>query len=108
MLGLPHSAAYVLDTGPSAAVVGLFSYISVVKRAPVLFSLTSLSMIIESVTVPNLAGREHLIAIGAAMILGFVRLFRESRGIEAGALGRGVHRYFQRTVAWARRKPVIA
>ncbi|MGA4543079.1 hypothetical protein ACPA54_24120 [Uniformispora flossi] len=93
VLGLPHSAAYVLDTGPSAAVVGLFSYISVVKRAPVLFSLTSLSMIVESVAVPNLAGREHLIAIGAAMVLGFVRLFRESRGIPEGALARGVGRY---------------
>lgn len=92
VLGLPHSAAYVLDTGPSAAVVGLFSYISVVKRAPVLFSLTSLSMIVESVAVPNLAGREHLIAIGAAMILGFVRLFRESRGIPEGELARSLGR----------------
>ncbi|MDI2132035.1 hypothetical protein [Yinghuangia seranimata] len=98
MLGLPHSAAYVLDTGPSAAVVGLFSYISVVKRAPVLFSLTGLSMTLESIAVPNLAGREHLIAIGAAMLLGFVRLYRESRGIEAGALGRAAKAVVMRGV----------
>ncbi|MGW0661893.1 hypothetical protein [Streptodolium elevatio] len=91
-LGIGRHEAYVLDTGPSAAVVGLFSYIAVVKRAPVLFSLTSLSMIIESIAVPNLAGREHLIAIGAAMIMGFVRLYRESKGIDEGAFARGIRK----------------
>lgn len=76
LLGIGRHEAYVLDTGPSAAVVGLFTYIAVVKRASVLFSLTSLLMIIESIAVPNLAGREHLVAITAAMIMGFVRLHR--------------------------------
>lgn len=105
-LGIGREEAYVLDTGPSAAVVGLFSYIAVVKRAPVLFSLTSLSMIIESIAVPNLAGREHLIAIGAAMIMGFVRLYRESKGIEEGALARGIRTGLGRTVDLVRpRRP---
>lgn len=32
--GLPPEAGHVLDTGPSAAVVGLFTFLSVVRRAP--------------------------------------------------------------------------
>ncbi|MFC4501635.1 MULTISPECIES: hypothetical protein [Streptomyces] len=69
-LGLPPEAGQVLDTGPSAAVVGLFTYISVVRRAPVVFVLTGGSMVLESIARPNLAGREHLIAVGAAIVLG--------------------------------------
>ncbi|MGW2650506.1 hypothetical protein ACWC2T_37855 [Streptomyces sp. NPDC001393] len=70
--GLPHADAAVLDTGPSAAVVGLFTYLSVVKRAPVVFILTGGSMVWESVAVPNLAGREHLIAVASAIVLGLL------------------------------------
>ncbi|MCF2531860.1 hypothetical protein [Yinghuangia soli] len=103
LLGIGADQAYVLDTGPSAAVVGLFSYIAVVKRAPVLFSLTSLMMIIESVAVPNLAGREHLIAIGAAMVMGFIRLYRESKGIEPGAFARALSRTAARAAGRAPR-----
>ncbi|MFD8913145.1 hypothetical protein [Streptomyces sp. NPDC059575] len=71
-LGLPPEAGQVLDTGPSAAVVGLFTYLAVVRRAPVVFTLTGGSMVWESIAVPNLAGREHLIAVGAAVVLGFL------------------------------------
>ncbi|MFI7498195.1 hypothetical protein ACIBVL_06690 [Streptomyces sp. NPDC049687] len=71
-LGLPPEAGQVLDTGPSAAVVGLFTYISVVRRAPVVFVLTGGSMVIESIAKPNLAGREHLIAVAASVVLGLV------------------------------------
>jgi hypothetical protein len=71
-LGLPPEAGQVLDTGPSAAVVGLFTYLSVVRRAPVVFALTGGSMVWESIVVPNLAGREHLIAVGAAIVLGLL------------------------------------
>ncbi|MFD8387931.1 hypothetical protein ACFV2N_01650 [Streptomyces sp. NPDC059680] len=70
--GLPHQYAEVLDTGPSAAVVGLFTYLSVVKRAPVVFTLTGGSMVWESIAVPNLAGREHLIAVASAIVLGLL------------------------------------
>ncbi|MFE2508094.1 hypothetical protein ACFXC9_06425 [Streptomyces naganishii] len=69
-LGLPPSAGHVLDTGPSAAVVGLFTYLSIVRRAPVVFFLTGGSMVVESIVKPNLAGREHLIAVAAAIVLG--------------------------------------
>ncbi|MET7619794.1 hypothetical protein [Streptomyces sp. NPDC005408] len=71
-LGLPPEIGQVLDTGPSAAVVGLFSYIAVTRRAPVLFAFTGGSMVLESVVKPNLAAREHLIAIGAAIVLGLL------------------------------------
>ncbi|MFI0805991.1 hypothetical protein [Streptomyces echinatus] len=70
--GLPPEAGHVLDTGPSAAVVGLFTYLAVIRRAPVLFTLTGGSMVWESVAVPNLAGREHLIAVGTAIVLGLL------------------------------------
>lgn len=68
-LGLPPETGRILDTGPSAAVVGLFTYLSVVRRAPVVFLLTGGSMVVESVVKPNLAGREHLIAVAAAVVL---------------------------------------
>jgi hypothetical protein len=72
VLGLPEKTAHVLDTGPSAAVVGLFTYLSIVHRAPILFTITGGSMVLESIVLPNLAGREHLIAVGAAMVLGLL------------------------------------
>ncbi|MGW3149586.1 MULTISPECIES: hypothetical protein [Streptomyces] len=75
--GLPPECGKVLDTGPSAAVVGLFTYIAVIRRAPVVFSLTGGSMVWESIAVPNLAGREHLIAVGAAIVLGLCHGRRE-------------------------------
>ncbi|MFI8347925.1 hypothetical protein [Streptomyces sp. NPDC085596] len=71
--GLPAECGAVLDTGPSAAVVGLFTYLAVVRRAPVVFTLTGGSMVWESIAVPNLAGREHLIAVSAAVVLGLLR-----------------------------------
>ncbi|MFB7599838.1 hypothetical protein [Streptomyces sp. NPDC056160] len=71
-LGLPPEIGHVLDTGPSAAVVGLFTYLSVVRRAPVVFFLTGGSMVAESIVRPNLAGREHLIAVAAAIVLALV------------------------------------
>ncbi|WP_443052825.1 hypothetical protein [Streptomyces sp. FXJ1.172] len=75
--GLPPECAHVLDTGPSAAVVGLFTYLAVIKRAPVVFTLTGGSMVWESIAIPNLAGREHLIAVGSAIVLGLLHGRRE-------------------------------
>ncbi|MEU0255191.1 hypothetical protein ABZ299_22395 [Streptomyces sp. NPDC006184] len=70
--GLPPEAGHVLDTGPSAAVVGLFTYLAVIRRAPVVFTMTGGSMVWESIAVPNLAGREHLVAVGGAVVLGLL------------------------------------
>ncbi len=69
----PAADGQVLDTGPSAAVVGLFTYLSVIRRAPIVFALTGGSMVWESIVKPNLAGREHLIAVGAAIVLAVLR-----------------------------------
>jgi hypothetical protein len=52
--------------------VGLFTYLSVVRRAPIVFTLTGGSMVWESIAIPNLAGREHLIAVAAAIVLGLL------------------------------------
>ena len=82
-LGLPSSAGRVLDTGPSAAVVGLFTYLAVVRRAPVVFTLTGASMVWESIAVPNLAGREHLIAVAMAVVLGLAHGRRAPRRLLA-------------------------
>ncbi len=70
--GLSPEFGKVLDTGPSAAVVGLFTYMSVVRRAPIVFTLTGGSMVVESIAKPNLAGREHLIAVAAAVVMGLL------------------------------------
>ncbi|MEU1192907.1 hypothetical protein [Streptomyces sp. NPDC005859] len=78
-LGLPPEVGQVLDTGPSAAVVGLFTYLSVVRHAPLVFVLTGGSMVFESVVRPNLAGREHLIAVAAAITLGLLHERRRRR-----------------------------
>ncbi|WP_435612316.1 hypothetical protein [Streptomyces sp. bgisy159] len=82
--GLPPEAGQVLDTGPSAAVVGLFTYISVIRRAPVVFVLTGGSMIVEAVAKPNLAGREHLVAVGAAIVLGLLHGREQALRARAG------------------------
>jgi hypothetical protein len=90
-LGLPPETGRVLDTGPSAAVVGLFTYMAVTRRAPVLFTLTGGSMVWESIAVPNLAGREHLVAVGAAIVLGAAhgRLRRPATRLLRRVRGRG-------------------
>ncbi|MFI9808444.1 hypothetical protein ACIHEJ_29445 [Streptomyces sp. NPDC052301] len=75
--GLPPGCGRLLDTGPSAAVVGLFTYLAVIERAPAVFTLTGGSMVWESIAVPNLAGREHLIAVGTAIVLGLLHGRRE-------------------------------
>ncbi|MFJ5307176.1 hypothetical protein [Streptomyces sp. NPDC088350] len=78
-LGLRPEIGHVLDTGPSAAVVGLFTYLAVVRRAPIVFALTGGSMVWESIVKPNLAGREHLVAVGAAIVLALVHELRQRR-----------------------------
>ncbi|MFF3979668.1 hypothetical protein [Streptomyces sp. NPDC001828] len=83
--GLPPEAAQVIDTGASAAVVGLFAHIATVKRAPVLFLCAVTPTVLRSIHKPNLAGREHLVAITVAVLLGLLatrrdRAPREGRG----------------------------
>ncbi|MYV99749.1 hypothetical protein [Streptomyces sp. SID3343] len=69
VLGLDAYRADVLDTGPSAAVVGLVVCIAMVRRAPILFTGVWALMIAEVVVKPNLAGREHLAAMTGVTLL---------------------------------------
>ncbi|MEU7581906.1 hypothetical protein AB0B50_30410 [Streptomyces sp. NPDC041068] len=72
-LGLPADAAHAVDTGASAAIVGLFAYTAVRMRAPLLFLAAVVPTVAGSIAEPNLAGREHLIAVAVAMALAAVR-----------------------------------
>ncbi|MFG2709486.1 hypothetical protein ACGFX2_02890 [Streptomyces goshikiensis] len=72
-LGLPVSDRIVNDTGPSAAVVGLAIYVCWRYRAYLTGALVVLVMIGEVLVKDNLAGKEHLAAIAAVMVMCVVR-----------------------------------
>ncbi|NWF31143.1 hypothetical protein HW130_33725 [Streptomyces sp. PKU-EA00015] len=67
--GLPASDARIVDTGPSAAVVGLAVFVCYRYRAWVTAGLVVVAMIVEVIVKPNLAGKEHLAAIGAVLVV---------------------------------------
>lgn len=90
-LGLPASDSLVVDTGPSAAVVALAVYLCYVHRAWVTGAVVIAAMVGEVVVKDNLAGKEHLMAIAAALVLCAVsarhdrrRLRRRRQGLGAG------------------------
>jgi hypothetical protein len=62
-VGTPQIDAYELDTGPSTVVVALAVYVLLRCRAHMLLAATVLAMVLETVLLPNLAGREHLVAV---------------------------------------------
>lgn len=71
-LGLPHWYRWQRDTGPSAAVVGVGTYLGIKLRLPVLTSVLVATMVIEVIVKPDVADHEHLVAIatgGAVAIL---------------------------------------
>ncbi|MER7764091.1 hypothetical protein [Streptomyces sp. NPDC097619] len=68
-LGLPDSDRLVNDTGPSAAVVGLAVYVCWQYGARLTGALVVLVMIGEVLVKNNLAGKEHLAAIAAVLLL---------------------------------------
>lgn len=91
-LGLPASDAGVVDTGPSAAVVGLAVYVCVRYGARLTLALVVLAMVVEVVVKPNLAGKEHLAAIAAVFLAiaaaaCFQRVSRSRPDSEAPATG---------------------
>lgn len=89
--GLPASDAQVVDTGPSAAVVGLAVYVCHQRRAWFTGALVVLAMAVEVLVKDNLAGREHLAAIVAVLAVCGVREWRGRRrgaqGLDAGGSG---------------------
>jgi hypothetical protein len=93
-LGLPAHDLLVRDTGPSAAVVALGVYVALRYRAWWTVGAIVLAMVVEVVSLPNLAGYEHL--AGVALVLALFTRPRESRrgrvasrgGQTSGGLGR--------------------
>ncbi|MEU9448164.1 hypothetical protein [Streptomyces sp. NPDC048277] len=73
LLGLPASDARVVDTGPSAAVVGLAVYLGWRYGAYVTAGAVAAAMTVEVAVKGNLAGKEHLAAMaGVAALCGAV------------------------------------
>jgi hypothetical protein len=71
-LGLPLWVRFQRDTGPSAAVVGLGTYLGVTLRLPILTSLLVGAMTVEALVKPDLADREHLVAIAVGGVAAVV------------------------------------
>ncbi|MEF9882510.1 hypothetical protein [Streptomyces sp. P9-A4] len=78
-LGLPASDAQVVDTGPSAAVVGLAVYVCWRLGARWTGALVVVAMVVEVIIKTNLAGKEHLAAIAAVLVLIAFQAWRERR-----------------------------
>ncbi|MER5885233.1 hypothetical protein ABT160_15500 [Streptomyces sp. NPDC001941] len=78
-LGLPAEDAQVVDTGPSAAVVGLAVYVCFRYRAYVTAAMVTAAMVVEVLFKDNLAGKEHLAAIAAVLLVCLVTRYRSRR-----------------------------
>jgi hypothetical protein len=84
-LGLPGTDAQVVDTGPSAAVVGLAVFLGWRYRAYATAGAVSVAMVVEVILKDNLAGKEHLAAIVAVLVLCGVSVMRHRlTGVRAG------------------------
>ncbi|MDC0772083.1 hypothetical protein [Streptomyces sp. HD] len=68
-IGLPAQDARVVDTGPSAAVVGLAVFLGWRYGAYVTAGAVIVAMVVEVALKENLAGKEHLAAIAAVLVL---------------------------------------
>lgn len=82
-----------MDTGPSAAVVGLAVFLGWPYRAYVTAGAVIVAMVVEVLVKQNLAGKEHLAAIAGVLALCAVcaaRAARQRRSAErAGSTGSG-------------------
>ncbi|MFI9254193.1 hypothetical protein [Streptomyces sp. NPDC053069] len=91
--GLPWTDAQVVDTGPSAAVVGLAVFVSWRYGAYLTSGAVTLAMVVEVLLKENLAGKEHLAALMAVGMLCLAVALRHRRG---QGLGRAYGRLLQR------------
>ncbi|MER5215902.1 hypothetical protein ABT063_36605 [Streptomyces sp. NPDC002838] len=89
-LGLPGSDAHVVDTGPSAAVVGLAVFVGWRYGAYVTAGAVIAAMVVEVAVKENLAGKEHLAAILAVLVLCGVSAPRHRRSRERAGSGSGL------------------
>jgi len=79
VLGLPATDAQVVDTGPSAAVIGLALFLCWRYRARLTGGVVIAVMAGEVLVKANLAGKEHIAAIGAVLVLCGVSALRHRR-----------------------------
>ncbi|MFD8305547.1 hypothetical protein ACFV29_24880 [Streptomyces sp. NPDC059690] len=86
LLGLPASDARVVDTGPSAAVVGLAVYVGWRHGARRTAGAVAAAMAVEVMLKGNLAGKEHLAAIVAVVVPIVVSRLRHRRRRRSRAL----------------------
>ncbi|MET7477867.1 hypothetical protein ABZT17_26360 [Streptomyces sp. NPDC005648] len=77
--GLPASDALVVDTGPSAAVVGLAVFLGWRYGAYVTVCAVTAAMAVEVMLKGNLAGKEHMAAIAAVGVLCLISALRHRR-----------------------------
>ncbi|MFJ1805495.1 MULTISPECIES: hypothetical protein [unclassified Streptomyces] len=82
-VGLPAADARIVDTGPSAAVVGLAVFLGWRYRAHVTAVAVIVAIVAEVLLKNNLAGKEHLAAIAAVLALCVVAETR-GRGCDRG------------------------
>ncbi|MFF0748385.1 hypothetical protein [Streptomyces sp. NPDC004267] len=78
-LGLPASDARIVDTGPSAAVVGLAVYVCWRHRARWTGTAVIVAMVVEVLVKNNLAGKEHIVAITAVLLVVAFQEWRDAR-----------------------------
>jgi hypothetical protein len=88
-LGLPGSDAHVVDTGPSAAVVGLAVFVGLRHGAYVTAGAVVAAMVVEVALKENLAGKEHLAAIAVVLLYG-VSAARHRRSRARAGSGSGL------------------
>jgi len=72
--GLPASWRYALDTGPSAATCGLAVYVAAVVGCPRLGGLLVVAVSVAFALHPDLAGREHIVALVVGVAAAAVQL----------------------------------
>lgn len=87
VLGVDQSVAFVRDTGPSVAVTALSVYVCFICRARIMLLLVVGAMLVEVGLKPDLAGREHVVAVVcgllfAALIPFVTRLRRSLLGLD--------------------------
>lgn len=78
-LGLPATDARVVDTGPSAAVVGLAVFVAWRYRAYWTAWGVIAAMVVEVALKENLAGKEHIAALAAVFVLYGISVLRHRR-----------------------------
>ncbi|MEU8969540.1 hypothetical protein AB0D11_09700 [Streptomyces monashensis] len=96
--GLPWTDAEVVDTGPSAAVVGLAVYVAWRYGAYATAGAVTVAMVAEVLVKENLAGKEHLAALMAVGSLCLAVAVRQR-------FGRELHHAYTHRVRRGQRRP---